>query len=52
VLALEAEMEQLKAELAQAHREAAVAVDAAHREHRRDLVPLSQAVVRFGSRLR
>lgn len=52
VLALEAEMEQLRAELEKAHREAAVAVDAAHRQHRRDLVPLSQAVVRFGSRLR
>lgn len=52
VLALEAELEQLRADLEKAHREAAVAVDAAHRQHRRDLVPLSQAVVRFGSRLR
>jgi MerR family transcriptional regulator/heat shock protein HspR len=49
VLALEAEVEHLKAEVVRARREAVEAVEAAHREHRRDLVPLRQTVVRFGS---
>jgi MerR family transcriptional regulator, heat shock protein HspR len=50
VLALEAEVTRLRDELARARRETDEAVAAAHREHRRDLVPLRQAVVRFGSR--
>ena len=50
VLALEAEVERLHGEVARVRREAEEAVAAAHREHRRDLVPLRQAVVRFGSR--
>ena len=48
VLALEAEVERLKAELDEVRREAGEAVAAAHRQHRRDLVPLRQSVVRFG----
>lgn len=50
VLALELEVERLHDELARARREADEAVAAAHREHRRDLVPLRQSVVRFGTR--
>jgi MerR family transcriptional regulator/heat shock protein HspR len=49
VLALEAVVEHLKAEVVRARRDAVEAVEAAHREHRRDLVPLRQTVVRFGS---
>jgi MerR family transcriptional regulator/heat shock protein HspR len=49
VLALEAEVEHLQAEVARARRDGVEAVEAAHREHRRDLVPLRQTVVRFGS---
>lgn len=50
VLALELEVERLHEELARVRREADEAVAAAHREHRRDLVPLRQSVVRFGTR--
>jgi len=52
VLALEAELERLRNELDVVRAEADAAVAAAHRQHRRELVPLSQAVVRFGSGLR
>lgn len=45
ILTLEAENDRLRAELAEVRRQAAVAVDAARREHRRDLVPLQQAIV-------
>ncbi len=48
VLALEAEVERLQDEVVRARRDAVEAVEAAHREHRRDLVPLRQTVVRFG----
>jgi MerR family transcriptional regulator, heat shock protein HspR len=41
-----AEIEHLGAELERTVAAAAAAVRAAHREHRRDLVPLSKAVVR------
>jgi MerR family transcriptional regulator, heat shock protein HspR len=47
VLALEAELERVQLELQRVRSEAAHAVHAARQEHRRDLVPLSQAVVRF-----
>jgi MerR family transcriptional regulator, heat shock protein HspR len=47
VLALEAEIERLRNELDQVRSDAADAVRDAHREHRRDLVPLRQTVVRF-----
>lgn len=52
VLALEVEVERLTAELDRVRREADTAVRAAHREHRRDLVPLRQTLVRFGHGLR
>jgi MerR family transcriptional regulator/heat shock protein HspR len=52
VLALEAEVERLNAELDRVSRDADTAVRAAHREHRRDLVPLRQTLVRFGHGLR
>jgi MerR family transcriptional regulator, heat shock protein HspR len=52
VLALEAEVERLRLELMRVSREADTAVRAAHREHRRDLVPLRQTLVRFGNGLR
>lgn len=48
VLALEAEVASLRAELERVRQEAGEAVADAHRQHRRDLVPLRQAVVRFG----
>jgi MerR family transcriptional regulator/heat shock protein HspR len=42
-------IEQLEEEVSRARREVVDAVEAAHRSHRRDLVPLrSQAVVRYG----
>lgn len=47
VLALENEVARLEAELAEARKEAAVAVDRTHRRYRRDLVPLSQALELF-----
>jgi MerR family transcriptional regulator/heat shock protein HspR len=44
-----ARVEQLEHELATARRETVDAVEAAHRSHRRELVPLrSQALVRYG----
>ena len=44
-----ARIEQLERELASARRAATEAVEAAHRSHRRDLVPVrSQAIVRYG----
>ena len=48
VLELEREIEQLRAELAEARAEAVAEVDRTHRTYRRDLVPLSQAVTLFG----
>jgi MerR family transcriptional regulator/heat shock protein HspR len=50
VLELEAEVSRLRAELTEARRTAAEAVADAHRQHRRELVPLSQAVAVFESR--
>src|SRR6266508_2046342 len=44
VLALEAELERLRAEVARAKADAAERVAQAERRHRRDLVPLNQAV--------
>ena len=52
VLDLEAEVARLRAELAEVRRKAAEAVADAHRQHRRELVPLSQAVALFESRRR
>ena len=45
VLELEAEVEALRAELAQVRDEAREAIERTHRHYRRDLVPLRQAVV-------
>ena len=44
VLELEAENEALRAELAATEADAAEAVEATHRQYRRDLVPLKQSV--------
>jgi MerR family transcriptional regulator, heat shock protein HspR len=44
VMELEAENLRLRAELERLRADAVAAVDAAHRQHRRDLVPLSQTV--------
>lgn len=50
VLQLEAEVARLRSEIERLRREAAEAVAATHREYRRDLVPLRQAIVRVGRR--
>ena len=48
VLELEAEVEALRAELAEARRRVGEAVESTHRQYRRDLVPLRQEVTVFG----
>ena len=48
VLELEAHVAELEAELGRARSESAAAVAATHRTYRRDLVPVRQAMVRFG----
>lgn len=50
VLELEAEVLRLQNELERLRREAAEAIAETHREYRRDLVPLRQAVVRVARR--
>ena len=52
VLELEAEVAALRAELERARAEAREAVERAHRQYRRDLVPVSQAPVPYASFLR
>ena|ERR687894_1147781 len=52
VLDLEAEVARLRSELAEVRRKATEAVADAHRQHRRELVPLRQAVTVFESRRR
>ena len=47
VLDLEAENERLRSEIAKIRQQAASAIEEVRREHRRDLVPLQQAVVRW-----
>ncbi|HWH34569.1 MAG TPA: helix-turn-helix transcriptional regulator [Acidimicrobiales bacterium] len=47
VLALEAEVDRLQAELVRSRREAEQAVERTHQRYRRELVPLSQAVEVF-----
>ncbi len=47
VLALESEVARLRADLAKLRKQAAEAVADAHREHKRELVPLRQAVAVF-----
>ena len=50
VIELEAEVERLKGQLEQTKAEAREAIDQVQRSHRRDLVPLSQAVEVWGNR--
>jgi MerR family transcriptional regulator, heat shock protein HspR len=50
VLALETEVARLRADLAKLRKQATQAVADAHREHRRELVPLHQAVAVFETR--
>jgi MerR family transcriptional regulator/heat shock protein HspR len=50
VLELEADCTRLRAELEELQRTSRAAVEAAHREHRRDLVPLQQSVERYAWR--
>jgi MerR family transcriptional regulator/heat shock protein HspR len=52
VLELEAALERMTRELADAKAQAAAAVDRAHRQYRRDLVPLKQAVVLYEGKAR
>jgi MerR family transcriptional regulator/heat shock protein HspR len=52
VLELEAALERAQRELEDAKAQASDAVDRTHRQYRRDLVPLKQAVVLFEGRLR
>ena len=47
VLELEAEADRLRGEIRRLEQSAAEAVEAAHRQYRRDLVPLRQAVERY-----
>ena len=47
VMELEDELARLRAELAAARAEARAAVERTHRQYRRDLVPVSQAIVRL-----
>jgi MerR family transcriptional regulator/heat shock protein HspR len=50
VMELEAELARLRAELEQAVAAAHDAIERTHRQYRRDLVPVSQAMVRFPKR--
>ena len=50
VLALEAELTAVREALAEARHGAEAAVEQAHRQYRRDLVPLNQSVALFGDR--
>src|SRR5689334_11337937 len=47
VLELEAELERVRAETAELRNQAVEDVDRVHRQYRRDLVPLNQAVVLY-----
>jgi MerR family transcriptional regulator/heat shock protein HspR len=48
VLDLEAELHRLRSELDRSRTEAHQAVERTHKQYRRDLVPVRQALVRFG----
>jgi MerR family transcriptional regulator/heat shock protein HspR len=52
VLELEAELERRRAELEELRSRAAEDVDRVHRQYRRDLVPLNQAVVLYSEQRR
>jgi hypothetical protein len=47
ILEMEAELARIRAELAEVRRHADEAIDLAHRQHRRDLVPVQQSVVLY-----
>ena len=48
VLELEAELERVRAQLEAVTAQVSDEVDRVHRQYRRDLVPLNQAVIRYG----
>ena len=50
VLALESEIATLRAQLDELRREAAEAVEDAHRQHKRELVPVKQSIVLYRGR--
>jgi MerR family transcriptional regulator/heat shock protein HspR len=52
VLELEAENERLRAELEQARSSVRGAVEETHKQYRRDLVPVNQAIVLYGAERR
>jgi MerR family transcriptional regulator/heat shock protein HspR len=52
VLDLEAELDVLRRDLERARQEMLKAVERTHKEYRRDLVPMRQAVMRFGDSAR
>jgi MerR family transcriptional regulator, heat shock protein HspR len=52
VLDLEAELDSLRRQLQQVQREVQIAVERTHKKYRRDLVPVRQAVMRFGDSAR
>jgi MerR family transcriptional regulator, heat shock protein HspR len=52
VLALEAQLQRVTAELEEARDDARRAVERTHKQYRRDLVPVRQAIVRFGDHTR
>jgi MerR family transcriptional regulator/heat shock protein HspR len=52
VLDLEAELDSLRRDLERARQEVRKAVERTHKQYRRDLVPMRQALVRFGDSAR
>jgi MerR family transcriptional regulator/heat shock protein HspR len=52
VLAMQGQLDAMRAELERLQAEVRSAVERAHKEYRRDLVPVHQAVVRFGDSAR
>jgi MerR family transcriptional regulator/heat shock protein HspR len=52
VLELERRLAELQAQVADLRRQAAAAVEATHRQYRRDLVPLNQSLARWDDRPR
>lgn len=52
VLELEAELAEIRGRYEQLVQDAAERIDQVHRQYRRDLVPLSQAIVRYSDRPR
>jgi MerR family transcriptional regulator/heat shock protein HspR len=52
VLDMEAELAEMRDELARLQEEMRVAIERAHKEYRRDLVPVRQSIVRYGDAVR